>query len=298
MIEEDPQQMDYDKPWPESQGVRMAHLALYVPAKVEETGVWNVWSASTYRQPSLNTSAKFNAIIPTLLSCTIREYLERVDCWGMAQVFWNSFSSCHHDASSLVLPLYKSDSEDTVSENLIDIFFATYEDSALDLSSITQMADDVFTYLCVPFMNPGKTRSGTEAPATIPEDEEAVGTKLLPEYNSSDPWGKRRQAVLKTLVYLRDGRLCPLTEYTFKEFASKPSLLLAPATLCHIAPNYIGSNNKTKPLRMITQFAGKKVAEVVRKELNSLGNVINLDISGYMIFDKLLFGIEALEEDN
>lgn len=98
MIEENSQQMDYDKPWPESQGVRMAHLALYVLAKVEETGVW---STSTYRQPSLNTSAKFNAIIPILLNCTIRESLERFDCWGMAQVFWNNFSRCHHDAPSL-----------------------------------------------------------------------------------------------------------------------------------------------------------------------------------------------------
>ncbi len=76
----------------------MAHLALYVLAKVEETGVW---STSTYRQPSLNTSAKFNAIIPILLNCTIRESLERFDCWGMAQVFWNNFSRCHHDAPSL-----------------------------------------------------------------------------------------------------------------------------------------------------------------------------------------------------
>ncbi len=49
---------------------------------------------------------------------------------------------------------------------------------------------------------------------------------------------------------------------------------------------------------MMSLFAGKKVAEVVRKELNSLGNVINFDISGSKIFDKLLFGIEALEEDN
>ncbi len=52
-------------------------------------------------------------------------------------------------------------------------------------------------------MNPSKTRSWTETPATIPEDEEAAGTKLLAEYNSSDPWGERRQAVLKTLVSRR-----------------------------------------------------------------------------------------------
>ncbi|SJK98080.1 uncharacterized protein ARMOST_01337 [Armillaria ostoyae] len=290
--------MDYDKPWPKSQGVRMAHLALYVLAKVEETGVWNAWPTSTYRQPSLNNSAKFNSIIPTLLNCTIRESLERFDCWGMAQVFWNHFSSCHHGASSLALQLYNSDSEDTVSENLIDIFFAAYEDSTLELSSITQMADEVFTHLCVPFMNPGETRSGTETPATIPEDAEAAATELLAEYDSSDPWGRRRLAVLKSLVFLRDGGLCPLTECAFIEFASKPSLLLAPATLRHVVPNSIGSNNKTEPLRMISLFAGKEAAEVVRKELNSLGNVINLYPSGSMIFEELTFGIEALEEDD
>ncbi|KAK0226473.1 hypothetical protein IW262DRAFT_1457710 [Armillaria fumosa] len=290
--------MDYNKPWPESQGVRMAHLALYILVKVEETGVWNVWSASINRQPSLNTSAKFNVIIPALLSCTIRESLERFHCWGMTQVFWNKFSSCHQDALSLALQLYNSNSEDTVSENLIDTFFATHEDSTLNFSSITQMADEVSTHLCVPFMNPGETRSRTETPATIPEDADAAATKLLAEYDLSDPWGRRRQEVLKSLVHLRDGGKCPLSDNPFKGFGTSEFLLRAPPTLCHIIPNSIGYNNKTGTLNMICLFAGKTVGEHVREKLNSLVNVINLDTTISVIFDTLAFGIEALTEDN
>lgn len=56
---------------------------------------------------------------------------------------------------------------------------------------------------CHEVMNPGKTRSGTETPATILEDVEAAATELLAEHGSSDPWGKRRLAVLKSLVSRR-----------------------------------------------------------------------------------------------
>ncbi|PBK86995.1 hypothetical protein ARMGADRAFT_1086100 [Armillaria gallica] len=221
----------------------MAHLALYVLAKVEETGVWDVWSAGTYRQPSLNTSAKFNAIIPTLLSRTIRESLERFDCWGMAQVFWNNFSRCHHDASNLVLQLYEGNSEDTI-EHHTDGGRSLYLPMCTLWVELSAHVTPVLN-ACHEVMNPSKTRSGTETPATIPEDEEAAGTKFLAEYNSSDPWGERRQEVLKTLVSRR-GIFQPVrvVEIILDEFASKPSLLLAPATLCHIVPNYIGSNNK------------------------------------------------------
>ncbi len=49
---------------------------------------------------------------------------------------------------------------------------------------------------------------------------------------------------------------------------------------------------------MILLFAGKDVAESVRAELNSLGNVVNFDTGISVIFDDLMFGIEAKEENN
>lgn len=49
---------------------------------------------------------------------------------------------------------------------------------------------------------------------------------------------------------------------------------------------------------MISLFAGTDVAESVRVELNSLGNVINLDTGISVVFDDLMFGIEAEEENS
>ncbi|KAK0494978.1 hypothetical protein EDD18DRAFT_1354981 [Armillaria luteobubalina] len=147
-------------------------------------------------------------------------------------------------------------------------------------------------------MNPGGTRSETETPATIPDDAQAVATKLLAEYNLSDPWGRRRQEVLKSLVYLRDGGKCPLSDNPFKGFGTCEFLLRAPPTPCHIISNSIGHNNKTDTLNTIDIFSGKTVAEHVREKINSLGNVINLDTTISVIFDTLAFGIEALTEDN
>ncbi len=49
---------------------------------------------------------------------------------------------------------------------------------------------------------------------------------------------------------------------------------------------------------MISLFAGTDVVESVQAELNSLGNVINLDTGISVVFDDLMFGIEAEEENN
>ncbi len=49
---------------------------------------------------------------------------------------------------------------------------------------------------------------------------------------------------------------------------------------------------------MILLFAGKDVAESVRADLNSLGNVVNFDTGISVIFDDLMFSIEAKEENN
>ncbi len=49
---------------------------------------------------------------------------------------------------------------------------------------------------------------------------------------------------------------------------------------------------------MILLFAGKDVAESVRADLNSLGNVVNFDTGISVIFDDLMFSVEAKEENN
>ncbi|KAK0199354.1 hypothetical protein DFS33DRAFT_1457396 [Desarmillaria ectypa] len=205
---------------------------------VEETDAWNLKISGN--------SAKFNTIVPNLLSCTIRESLDRFDCWGMAQAFWKSISKCHHSAPKL----------DTL-----------FKDNEFDLSSIKQIAGEVFTHLYVP------------SPETIPEPVENTMNDILVEYATFDPWGHRRQGLLERLNYFRDGGNCPLMGFTFKSFEN--FLLLSSSTLCHIIPKYIGSNN------------GQKIAEI-----NSRGNGINLYTSIAMTFDELQFGIETVQKDD
>lgn len=71
----------------------MAHRALSLLTLAKET--------DPFRKTSCNRSAKFDAIILNLLSCTIQESLDRFGCWGMAQAFWKCLSECHPDAPKL-----------------------------------------------------------------------------------------------------------------------------------------------------------------------------------------------------
>ncbi|PBK61202.1 hypothetical protein ARMSODRAFT_1008925 [Armillaria solidipes] len=272
--------MNYEESWPKPQGIQMAHHALSFLTLAKGT--------DPFRKTSDNRSVKFNAIILNLLSCTIQESLDRFGCWGMAQAFWKSISECHPDAPKLVAQLYNNNCGPEIFKDTV------VGSDTSDMSPITQMAAEVFTHLCVPFMNPCDLRPTPDTPEMIPEPTENAVDRILAEYATTEPWGQRRQQVLKKLVYLRDGGHCPLTRLTFKGFSIP---YYSKAALCHIIPNCIASPNKPDPFRMISLFAGTDVAESVRAELNSLGNVVNLDTGISVVFDDLMFGIEAEEEN-
>ncbi|PBK98051.1 hypothetical protein ARMGADRAFT_1161613 [Armillaria gallica] len=280
--------LDYEAAWPEQKGKRMAGYALRLLERVRETDVWKIVPALS----SGNSSAQFKAAVVPLLIQTIQESLVAFGCWGMAQAFWKNLSECHPDVPKMVAHLYN---DSIILEQFTNVLFAIFEEDTSKLSAITQMATEVYTHLCVAFMNPGGTRSKPGTPATIPESVESTLDDILVEFAATEPWGKRRQQVLNRLVFLRDGGRCPLTLLTFKGFGIPYD---SEATLCHIIPNSIASPDKIHPLKMILLFAGKDVAESVRAELNSLGNVVNFDTGISVIFDDLMFGIEAKEENN
>ncbi|PBK67910.1 hypothetical protein ARMSODRAFT_958488 [Armillaria solidipes] len=288
---EDSDVLDYEAAWPEQKGKRMAGYALHLLERVRETDVWKIVHVSRALS-SGNSSAQFKAAVVPLLIQTIQESLVAFGCWGMAQAFWKNLSECHPDVPKMVAQLYNNSISP---EEFTDVLFAIFEEDTFKLSAITQMATEVYTHLCVAFMNPGGTRSKSGTPATIPESVESTLDDILAEFDATEPWGKRRQQVLKKLVFLRDGGRCPLTLLTFKGFSIP---YYSKATLCHIIPNSIASPDKLDPFKMILLFAGKDVAESVRAELNSLGNVVNFDTGISVVFDDLMFGIEAKEENN
>jgi len=149
------------------------------------------------------------------------------------------------------------------------------------------MGGELFTHLCVAFMNPGGRRSATGTPLSV-SDIIAEDTDELLWMAASEEFGKRKQAILKALIFKRDGQSCPLTGMSFRTRGIKPML-------AHIIPNSI--HNKPDTIKCIAMLAGTTVRDLVLEQLNDLGNLMNIETNAHTAYDDIFWGIEAHNEN-
>jgi len=105
---------------------------------------------------------------------------------------------------------------------------------------------------------------------------------------SSEGFRKKKQVILKALIFKRDGQSCPLTGMSFTRRGIKPML-------AYIIPNSI--HNKPDTIKCIARLAGTAVRDVVLERLNDLGNLMNIEINAHTAHDDIFWGIEAHNEN-
>ncbi|KAH9987603.1 hypothetical protein BJV74DRAFT_841102, partial [Russula compacta] len=64
--------------------------------------------------------------------------------------------------------------------------------------------------------------------------------------------------------------------------------------LAHIVPNSV--HGKPDTLKCIAMFAGAITRDVVMNHLNSIGNIMNMELNGHVDYDDFKWGIEAEDE--
>ncbi|KAH9987610.1 hypothetical protein BJV74DRAFT_841160 [Russula compacta] len=170
------------------------------------------------------------------------------------------------------------------------------------------MAADYFTHLGVAFMNPGGRRSGTGTESSVSEIVNNETDELLQQANEEGLWKMKAEGFkgigahifisepyhLPNLCteqsFRRDGIACLLTGHEFKPFNRRG---VRPA-LAHVVPNSV--HGKPDTLKCIAMFGGAITRDVVMNHLNSIGNVMNMELNAHGAYDNSKWGIEAEEE--
>jgi len=168
----------------------------------------------------------------------------------------------------------------------VTILFEGVDREVVNFGGILDMATELFTHLGIAFMNPGGPKSGVGTPHSVSQFVSIDTDKLL-EVAAQEGFGKRKQDALKALCFKRDGNRCVLTDAPFKP--TTPTGM--EPILSHVVPNSVHSKPDT--LKCIAMLAGTGVRDLVIKNLNSIGNVVNLEMNAHATYDDIEWTIQA-----
>ncbi|KAH9979819.1 hypothetical protein BJV74DRAFT_887892 [Russula compacta] len=204
---------------------------------------------------------------------------------GVLDQFWDQLGSCNSKLKENIEHLREKNFES--SQSTVKTLSRGLNPKKVDYGPMLKTAAEYFTHLV---MNPGGRRSGTGTEFSVSEIVNNETDELLQQANEEGDFGKRKQEALKALSFRRDGIACLLTGSGFQPFDPDG---VRPA-LAHIVPD--SAHGKPDTLKCIAMFAGAITRDVVMNHLNSIGNVMNMELNAHGAYDNFKWGIEAEEE--
>ncbi|KAI9463124.1 hypothetical protein HD554DRAFT_2175618 [Boletus coccyginus] len=155
-----------------------------------------------------------------------------------------------------------------------------------ELNPTLDLATEYLNHLLIATRNPGGKKTPEESTHPTPDIARLRSIKELLD----DATINRNQSALKTLVCRRDGYHCPLTGYSFRSSGDSVD-----PSCAHILP----FSNACQPytLKTLEAFTGRTItANVVRQKINHPSNAFNAQGDAHASFDRLAWGIEALQQ--
>jgi len=179
---------------------------------------WN-WP-DTYRiQASGEKSSRFKAVMPKLLSGFIAE--SQALGGTLLDQFWVVVGKYHPQLEENVKILRETEYSSLPPSE--EVLFEGIDRETINFSPIFQMGTELFTHLCVAFMNPGGPKSAIGTPFSV-SDTITEGTDELLKMAASEGLWTRKQIILTALILRRDGDSCSLTGLSFNDLGVKPNL--------------------------------------------------------------------------
>ncbi|KAH9977546.1 hypothetical protein BJV74DRAFT_860371 [Russula compacta] len=254
----------------------------HASAILEVAESWD-WPPTYCTQTSGEQGGRFRAITPKLLSGFIAE--SQALGGTLLDQFWVVVGQCHLRLEENIQIL--RDTEFSHPHHTETVLFEGVDRETINFSPVFRMATELFTHLCVAFMNPGGRKFARGTPASVSDFIREDTEELLRMAASEDP-GKRKQALLKAVIFRRDGYSCPFTGLSFQTRGLKPHL-------GYIIPNSV--HDKRDTIKCIAMLAGTAVRDLVVKQLNGPGNLMNIESNTHTAYNDILWGIEAREEN-
>ncbi|KDQ64175.1 hypothetical protein JAAARDRAFT_43339 [Jaapia argillacea MUCL 33604] len=168
------------------------------------------------------------------------------------------------------------------------VFLRNRETNELDegLKPLCDLATEYLNHLLIAARNPGGKKTPQDSTNPTPD---LIRLQSIERLLSEATTG-RKQSALEELVYRRDGYHCALTHYSFKP----PGNFVVPRC-AHILP--FSFRDKPLILRALDAFTVREItAEVVQANVNHPSNAFNVESNAHESFDRLEWGIEALQQ--
>ncbi|KIM36522.1 hypothetical protein M413DRAFT_288172 [Hebeloma cylindrosporum] len=191
----------------------------------------------------------------------------------------------------LVVPVRSGVSEldcSTWATKVIDFLSENFtKDQRLqEIKPLTNLAAEMLTHLLIATRNPGGKKTPQDTAHPTPDIHRLRDIiQLLDEAVIN-----RSQSALKQLLLWRDGYRCP---YTGLSFDPADSHVVPRAS--HILP--FSFRDKPLTLSALETFTGRMLADEVIKMINYPSNAFNAQSDAQESYDKLAWGIEAVEAD-
>ncbi|KIM76455.1 hypothetical protein PILCRDRAFT_826234 [Piloderma croceum F 1598] len=260
----------------------MDRRALAVLAAAES---WDRPISHRTQSESGGQASKYKAPAAKLLSCCIRESRPAYPDSTLLENFWQNFRECH---TGFRMNIQRLDTlpGSVPQEESVRVLFQDINRDNVNFTPIFEMADELFTHLGIAFQNPGGPKLGGGTPYSVSEFVSKNTDELVREA-AQQGFGMRKQEVLKALSFKRDGNKCILTGSPF--YPMDPDGV--DPILSHIIPDSI--HNKPHTLECIGMLAGTKVWDIVVKNLNEIGNVMNLQWDAQAAYRDIRCAIQA-----
>ncbi|KIM44992.1 hypothetical protein M413DRAFT_442950 [Hebeloma cylindrosporum] len=162
----------------------------------------------------------------------------------------------------------------------------TKDERLQEIKPVTNLAAEMLTHLLIATRNPGGKKTPQETAHPTPDIVRLREIDKLLE----DAVTNRSQSALKQLLLLRDGLLCPFTDFSFDPADDH---VVPRAT--HILP--FSFRDKQLSLNALETFTGRQLADEVVKNINHPSNAFNAESNAHESYDKLAWGIEAIHDD-
>ncbi|KAF8558054.1 hypothetical protein OG21DRAFT_1405907 [Imleria badia] len=241
-------------------------------AILEQNDLWN-WPDMKWIQAS---ESKFQAATPKLLYFLI---VESQKLGGkVLDHFWKQLGTCDEkleENSSLSFVIVERLKEEgfVSARKSREVLFQGLDPRNVNFKPVLDMAVEFFTHLGIALMDPGGRKSGSSTEFSVSEVIDEETDKILQQVNEEVGFGKRNQEYLKALVCIHSSR--------------SHAILFIAVLSSHLNPD---------TLKCIAMFAGADARDDVVSHLNSIGNVMNMQLDAHDSYDKLKWGIEAKEE--
>lgn len=172
-------------------------------------------------------------------------------------------------------------------ESVLSIL-ANYEETDLkkELKPVCALSTEYLTHLVIAARNPGGKKTPQESVHPTPD---LIRTQTIQQL-LDDAKIERKQSALRELIFKRDGDICLLTRFPFRG-AGRTVV----ARCAHILP--FSFRDKLITLKTIETFTGRAItAETVHDYINHPSDAFNVETNAHDSFDRLQWGIEAVQK--